>query len=237
MFLHKPPGGQAATVPTKPPVRLTLVPQGDRRGYLFSELTNGLQVLNVMDNRSNYKAVAVAVQAGSFDDPVSLPGLAHFCEHMLFLGTKKYPTPSGFDDFTTAHGGMSNAYTANDVTVYYAQYTEPGSSGGLDRFADFFREPTFNRTFVEKEVHAIDSEHAKNVQDPMRRVLSTLYSIADPDSPLSRFHTGNVETLYSDPLARGESPVDALEVYFKDNYCPRRMRLVTYGAQPVEEQL
>merc|ERR1719221_1238594 len=157
MFLHKPPGGQAATVPTKPPVRLTLVPQGDRRAYLYSELPNGLQVLNVMDNRSEYKAVAMAVQAGSFDDPVSLPGLAHFCEHMLFLGTKRYPNPTGFDDFTTQRGGMSNAYTANEVTVYFAEYSEPDSSDGLARFADFFRAPLFNRTFVQKEVHAIDS--------------------------------------------------------------------------------
>ena len=51
-------------------------------------------------------------------DPVELPGLAHFLEHMLFLGTKKYPDEAEYDKFVQSHGGYSNAWTADEATNY-----------------------------------------------------------------------------------------------------------------------
>eukprot|EP00434_Breviolum_minutum_P034884 symbB.v1.2.030880.t1/scaffold3459.1/size56318/3 len=86
-------------------------------------------------------AMAMAVRAGSYDDPRDLPGLAHFCEHMLFLGTKKYPEPSGFDQFMTKYGGSNNAYTSSEATVYFAAASAeaapeaPGSCGGRCSFS------------------------------------------------------------------------------------------------------
>ena len=47
------------------------------------------------------------------------PGLAHFLEHMLFLGTKTFPDEQSFDFYLSAHGGESNAYTAAVDTNYY----------------------------------------------------------------------------------------------------------------------
>mmetsp|Transcript_41343 Transcript_41343/g.75529 ORF Transcript_41343/g.75529 Transcript_41343/m.75529 type:complete len:1166 (+) Transcript_41343:54-3551(+) len=211
--------------------------KGDYRQYQYAMLDNGFRVLNVQDKRSLKSAFAVAVEAGSFADPKQLPGLAHFCEHMLFLGTEKYPDATGFDSFVKMNGGYNNAYTASEVTVYYAAVSGDAADEGLDRFADFFRAPLFDKQFVSKEVHAIDSEHAKNVQDPMRRILEVILSLGDPDSPESRFHTGNMETLYTDPRARGEDPMLALEKYFKSNYCPQRMTIVTVGSADVHEQL
>jgi len=45
------------------------------------------------------------VHVGHFSDPDGIPGLAHFCEHMLFLGTKKYPDEASYSNFLSAHGG------------------------------------------------------------------------------------------------------------------------------------
>merc|ERR1712094_149738 len=97
--------------------------------------------------------------------PEKLPGLAHFCEHTLFLGTKKYKDPSGFDNFVSSHGGYNNAYTSDELTVYFATVSQDAATEGLDRFADFFKAPLFSDKFVDKEVHAIDSEHA-NCPEP-----------------------------------------------------------------------
>ncbi|CAE6914789.1 STE23 [Symbiodinium sp. CCMP2592] len=91
------------------------------------------------------EAFTEAVKAGSHDDPRQLPGLAHFCEHMLFLGTEKYPENSGFDQFLMKYGGSSNAFTASEVTVYFAAASSDAASEGLDRFADFFRAPLFKQ--------------------------------------------------------------------------------------------
>jgi len=107
----------------------------------------------------------------------------------------------------------------------------------LDRFADFFRAPLFDKKYVSKEVHAIDSEHAKNVQDPTRRILQVASSLANLQSPVGGFHTGDVETLFNTPKRKGIDPVDELKVYFKSHYCPAKMRSVTYGSQPLAAQL
>ncbi|CAJ1355565.1 unnamed protein product [Effrenium voratum] len=212
-------------------------PQSDRRTYQYSVLPNGLPLLNIQDAESHKMAMAMAVRAGSYDDPHELPGLAHFCEHMLFLGTNKYPEPSGFDNFLTKYGGASNAYTASEVTVYFASAGADAAPEGLDRFADFFRAPLFKKEFVKKEVQAINSEHEKNVQSNLRRIFELLESQANPDSVVGRFATGNMETLYSAPTRNGTSPVDALKGYFKQRYCPEQMRLVTFGPQPLAEQM
>lgn len=52
-------------------------------------------------------------------DPWELPGLAHFCEHMLFLGTDKYPSENEYSKYISSHGGMTNAFTASDHTNYF----------------------------------------------------------------------------------------------------------------------
>merc|ERR1719454_562023 len=93
------------------------------RKFQVATLDNGIQVVTVKDTHALQKGFAAAVEAGSFDDPVELPGLAHFCEHMLFLGTKKHPKASGFDEFMANNGGSNNAYTDTEVTVYYGQVT------------------------------------------------------------------------------------------------------------------
>eukprot|EP00931_Biecheleriopsis_adriatica_P056095 TRINITY_DN33244_c0_g1_i1.p1 TRINITY_DN33244_c0_g1~~TRINITY_DN33244_c0_g1_i1.p1 ORF type:complete len:1124 (-),score=201.72 TRINITY_DN33244_c0_g1_i1:94-3177(-) len=171
------------------------------------------------------------------DDPPELPGLAHFCEHMLFLGTDKYPDPLGFTRFLAASTGSYNAYTSAEETVYYADFTSNVFAEAVDRLADFFRAPLFNREFVKKEVHAIDSEHQKNLQDPTRHFVQVLHDMSNPKSRFNSFSTGNYQTLYEDAHKKGLDPVESLNNYFKKRYCPQQMRLVTVGPQDLQEQL
>lgn len=70
---------------------------------------------------------------GSMSDPVELPGLAHFCEHMLFMGTEKYPCENEYNKYLSEHGGSSNAYTAADHTNYYFDVAPDAFAGALDR--------------------------------------------------------------------------------------------------------
>eukprot|EP00746_Dinoflagellata_sp_MGD_P000387 gnl/MRDRNA2_/MRDRNA2_100703_c0_seq1.p1 gnl/MRDRNA2_/MRDRNA2_100703_c0~~gnl/MRDRNA2_/MRDRNA2_100703_c0_seq1.p1 ORF type:complete len:1122 (+),score=215.48 gnl/MRDRNA2_/MRDRNA2_100703_c0_seq1:90-3455(+) len=215
---------------------LTHKPRMDHREYQWAKFSNGLEVLNIQDEQSHSSGFAMAIQAGSFYDPNELKGLAHFCEHMLFLGTEKYPVAGEFDTFLNMYSGSSNAYTSSEVTVYYASLDGKGMSEGLDRFADMFSAPLFDRKYVQKEVHAIDSEHAKNRQSPDWRVLQVMNSLSNSKSPVASFHTGNLETLYAQPKAAGIDPVSGLTKYFHENYCPPRMRFVTFGQASVHVQ-
>ena len=71
----------------------------DNRSYRTLTLDNGLKVLLVHDQDSVKAAASMAVNAGHFDDPLDRQGLAHFLEHMLFLGTDLYPESGSFNNF------------------------------------------------------------------------------------------------------------------------------------------
>ena len=68
----------------------------DFNQYHAITLDNGLRVLLIHNEHAKKSAAALAVNAGHFNDPKSRQGLAHFVEHLLFLGTKKYPDGSEY---------------------------------------------------------------------------------------------------------------------------------------------
>lgn len=59
----------------------------DHRAYRYLELENNLKVLLIHDPESEIASAAMDVKAGSWNEPYEYPGLAHFCEHMLFIGS------------------------------------------------------------------------------------------------------------------------------------------------------
>ena len=94
---------------------------GDERQYRYLTLTNGLACVLVSDPETDKAAAAMDVNVGHFSDPEDVPGLAHFLEHMLFLGTEDFPDENSYSSFLQEHGGMSNAYTASTQTNYHYQ--------------------------------------------------------------------------------------------------------------------
>ncbi|CAB1099202.1 unnamed protein product [Ectocarpus sp. CCAP 1310/34] len=107
----------------------------DPRSYRAISLASGMKVLLISDPNTKTSAAAMDVHVGHFSDPDDLPGLAHFCEHLLFLGTDNYSTYLG------SHGGTSNAYTDTEDTVYFFDVSSDYLKGALDRFAQFFIAP------------------------------------------------------------------------------------------------
>jgi len=71
-------------------------------------------------------------------------GLAHFLEHMLFMGSDKYPRIDEFSDQISKYHGSSNAYTKMTNTNYYFDCDEQGLTKILDIFAHFFISPNFD---------------------------------------------------------------------------------------------
>lgn len=122
-------------------------PITDQRHYEYRELGNGLKTILISDPSAEESAAAIAVEAGSFAEPNEFPGLAHYLEHILFLGTKKYPIIDDFFQFIEKHGGSPNAYTADLRTVYYFDILPEYLEEGMDRLADFFIEPLFDPNY------------------------------------------------------------------------------------------
>ncbi|CAJ1332596.1 unnamed protein product, partial [Effrenium voratum] len=197
-------------------------------------LENGLRVVNIWDPNTTQAAVSVAVTVGSFSDPEGFDGLAHLTEHAMFLGSENYPQQSGFDIWLAQHGGSSNAYTAEEQTVYYVSTSEKAFEQCLRRFADVFRAPLFNASWIWDEVRAVDSEHNKNRKSQEWQVHQLINFMAADGSQMGRFHTGNEHTLRR---TNKEKLASKIQGFFSANYCPPRMRLVTFGPQSLEEQL
>lgn len=131
----------------------------DERNYRHITLDNGLSVLLISDPETDKAAASLSVNVGSFDNPPDREGLAHFLEHMLFLGTDRYPEPGEYQAFISEHGGSHNAYTSLEETNYFFEVDAPHLMAALDRFSRFFVAPLFNPEFVDRERNAVESEY------------------------------------------------------------------------------
>ena len=136
--------------------------KSDKFDCLIKILPNGIKALLVSDPDSDKSSAALAVNVGSLTDSPDELGLAHFCEHLLFMGTEKYPSENDYEDYLSKNGGTSNAFTSIDKTVYYFNVDNKGFEGALDRFAQFFISSKFSEGSVEREINAINSEFSKN---------------------------------------------------------------------------
>ncbi|XP_006822313.1 insulin-degrading enzyme-like, partial [Saccoglossus kowalevskii] len=161
----------------------------DKREYRGLELINGMKVVLISDSTTEKSSAAMDIHIGSMSDPNHIPGLAHFCEHMLFLGTEKYPSENEYTKFLNEHSGFSNAFTGAEHTNYYFDVSYEHLRGALDRFAQFFLCPLFNKDSKDREVNAVDSENHKNLKSDMWRIFQLEKATADSSHPYSKFGT------------------------------------------------
>ncbi|MFV1872542.1 MAG: insulinase family protein [Oleiphilus sp.] len=203
----------------------------DQRDYYTLTLDNQLQVVLISDPTSDKASAALDVYVGSADDPSEFLGLAHFLEHMLFLGTKKYPTPDEYQKFISNHGGSHNAFTSLDHTNYFFDINANHLEEALDRFSEQFTSPLFNEAYVEREVNAVHSEYTAKVKDDSRRFFSALKTTLAKDHPYSKFSVGNLDTLTDRP---NKTLREALLEFYDAHYSANNMRLVVLGKEPIE---
>mgnify|MGYP001219076650 CR=1 FL=1 len=198
----------------------------DQREYRSITLENGLQVILVSDSEADKAAASLAVNVGSGDDPSGRQGLAHFLEHMLFLGTEPYPDPGEYQDFISKHGGNHNAFTAHDVTNYFFEIDNSALADALNRFAPFFISPTFDKNYVEREKNAVNAEYTSKSKDDGRRIYSAEKQAMNPEHPYAQFATGSLETLEDRPdsLIR-----DELIAFYQQHYSANEMKLALIG--------
>lgn len=191
-------------------------------------LANGLEAYLVSDPGAEQSAAGIAVEAGSWADPAEYPGMAHFCEHMLFMGTKAYPKEFEYMQFVTDNGGKVNAYTASDRTVYMFSINDDAFSSAFDRFAHFFIDPLFSPSCIARELHAVDQEHSKNIENDGWRQYMILKETGNQQHPNAGFSTGNAKTL-------GGIPQSALKDWYQAHYSANRMHLAVISPMPLDE--
>jgi insulysin len=206
----------------------------DHRQYHYLELANRLKVLLICDPETDKSAASLAVNTGHFDDPSDRQGMAHFLEHMLFLGTDTYPKPGEYQQFMNRHGGSNNAWTGTEFTNFFFDIDNDYFEQGLARFSQFFICPTFSPEWVDKERNAVDSEYRLKLMDDVRRSYQVHKETVNPAHPFSKFSVGNLDTLADLP---GRSLHSDLLRFYEQHYSADRMALVMLSPESIANQL
>ncbi|KIK90629.1 hypothetical protein PAXRUDRAFT_831530 [Paxillus rubicundulus Ve08.2h10] len=179
------------TVFTKPIEKSQL----DEREYRVIRLENGLTAMLVHDPNTENAAASLDVAVGHLSDPDDMPGLAHFCEHLLFMGTQQFPKENEYSEYLSKNNGGSNAYTSSSNTNYHFRVSPTALLGAIERFSGFFHSPLFAPSCTTRELNAVDSEHKKNHQADSWRIFQLNKSLTKGGHPWNKFGTGNRETL------------------------------------------
>jgi len=202
----------------------------DTRQYQAIRLDNGMVVLLVSDPQAVKSLSALVVPVGSLEDPDAHPGLAHYLEHMILMGSKKYPQPDSLAEFLKMHGGSHNASTAPYRTAFYLEVENDALEGAVDRLADAIASPLLDKKYADRERNAVNAELTlARTRDGMRMAQVSAETI-NPAHPASRFSGGNLETLSDKP---GSPVLDALHTFRDKYYSANLMKAVVYSNKPL----
>lgn len=189
------------------------------------------EVCEMMENKS---AAALCIQVGSMSDPVEAQGLSHFLEHMVFMGSKKYPMENDFDAYLSKRGGTTNAWTGSEYTLFHFDVKRKHFVKCLDRFAQFFISPLMESSSIDRELSAVHSEfELANARDSSR-LQFFLGTLASEDSPFRLFGYGNIKSLREIPQQNGTDVYSLLHKHRQQAYSSHRMTLALHSKDTLE---
>ncbi|WP_395611315.1 pyrroloquinoline quinone biosynthesis protein PqqF [Pseudomonas sp. B22129] len=199
--------------------------------HLHLTLANGLRVSLRHAPRLKRCAAVLRVAAGSHDVPLAWPGLAHFLEHLLFLGTERFPTGEGLMAYVQRHGGQVNASTRERTTDFFFELPVASCKGGLERLGDMLTHPRLTIDDQLREREVLHAEFVAWSQDAAAQQQVALLQGLAADHPLRGFHAGNRDSL---PVER-ETFQQALQEFHAHFYQSGQMTLSLAGPQSLAE--
>ena len=202
-------------------------PKFDLRTFKGGQLSNGIKYVLINDSSLEKSYISVCIKIGSYANPKEFGGLAHFLEHMLFMGSKKYPDENYYSRRLNELGGYSNAYTGVLETVYYFNVFDNGLAEIIDIFSRFFIDPLFDPDSVAREVNAVNSEHQKNINNDGWKKFQFMVDITNKDSNINEFMTGSLSTL-SKPNIR-----DKVIEFYKKYYTTDNISITIGSSKPI----
>ncbi|KAJ2609918.1 metalloprotease [Coemansia sp. RSA 1365] len=201
----------------------------DLREYKLVRLPNNLVAVCVYDSDITNAAASLSVNVGNFADPFGLPGLAHFVEHMLSMGSKKYPLEPEYMSYISNNSGSCNAFTSQTWTTYLFEVANTALEGGLDRTSRFFIDPLFSPDAIDREINAVDSEFKNYLQSDSWRLPGLHASLSNSNHPYSKFNVGNLKTLRDTSQTLNSSLRDHAVDFYKKFYSADIMKLAIVG--------
>jgi insulysin len=164
----------------------------DKREIQGKILSNGIKIVLISDPKIKLSSCSVGIKAGYLQD--IFEGTAHFLEHLLFMGSTKFPEQNTYHSYIQNCAGLDNAFTGDNITCYFIELENEFLEGGIEMLSWFFREPLLDMKHINSEREIINSEHNKNLLADMW-IIDDIFKQFLNKSKYTNFGTGNSESL------------------------------------------
>jgi predicted Zn-dependent peptidase len=182
--------------------------------YKQTTLKNGLRLITTCMPNVCSASVAFFFATGSRYEQQEVLGISHFIEHMLFKGSKSYPSAKLISEAIEGVGGSFNGCTCKEMTSYTARVPSEYVSVVMKVLADMVRYPLFDPADIEKERAVIIEELSATQDDPQEWVGLLIDETMWPGLPLGRDDAGSIDSVMQ--LQR-QQMLDYLDAYYRPN--------------------
>ena len=163
--------------------------------YKKTTLDNGLRLITAVMPHTRSVSISFFIGTGSRYETDSQAGISHFVEHLCFKGTEKRPTAMEICTAIEGVGGMFNAGTDKELTVYWCKVAQPHFAIALDVLSDMLLDSRFKLEDIEKERQVIIEEINMCMDSPSQRVAMLIDELLWPGHPLGRDIAGSKESV------------------------------------------
>lgn len=203
---------------------LNSVPSAESISFDVKEKTfdNGLKVITVQNSKLPVFSYYTYYKVGGKFEVPGITGASHFLEHMMFKGAKKYGQGE-FDKLVEGNGGKNNAYTTNDLTVYYQSLPKEHFSKVVDLEADRMENLLLDKEAFEKERNVVLEERRMRYENSDRgKIYLEMMKEVFKGTPYGTSVIGTIPDLKT--VTR-----DQIYSYFKQYYAPNNAVIVVVG--------
>ncbi len=190
--------------------------------YKKTVIKNGMRIITVPQKDAQAVTVLIMVSTGSNYEDKNIGGISHFLEHLCFKGTEKRPTATGVSTELDSLGAVSNAFTSNEYTGYYAKSNPKHMYKILEIVSDIYLNSTFPEAEIEKEKGVIIDEINMYEDNPPRKVHDVYNELLYGDQPSGRSILGTKENIKQ--MTR-----DDIVAYREKHYVPEATTIVVSG--------
>jgi predicted Zn-dependent peptidase len=164
-------------------------------GHTLEVLDHGVRLITAPLGQRNSASVALMFKIGSRYEPERIAGVSHFVEHMVFKGSRRYPTSKDVAEAIEGVGGELNAATDKETTVYWARVPGDRLGNAIDVLTDIIQEPVLDPAEVEKERDVILEELRMYLDSPADHVHTLFEEELWPHHPLGIDIAGTEESV------------------------------------------
>ena len=185
-------------------------------------LDNGLKILVREDHRAPVVVSMIWYNVGSADEPGGITGISHVMEHMMFKGTKKYPSGL-FSKIIAALGGQENALTSNDYTAFYEKMASSNLAVSFKLEADRMHHLSLSEKEFSQEIKVIQEERRMRTDDnPLSLTFERFFATAQLSAPYHHPVVGWMSDLH-------QMQVSDVKRWYQRYYAPNNATLVVIG--------